>query len=117
MMSIFCFFFLVHKFLPSSELSKTIVDLTDRICKGSNFSKMLCQSDKSFSTVNCCVLSFWYLDQSLLTGFSGKTTLTVVKHTFIWNQSTKNMVKTWPISFSARAKPGVKPSRLGQNQE
>jgi hypothetical protein len=46
-------------------------------------------SDKSFSAVYFCFWSFRYLDQSLLTGFHGKSTVTVVKHACIWNQSTK----------------------------
>ena len=49
--------------------------------------------DKRFGTVNCCRWSFWYLDQSLLTGLHGKSTVTVVNHAFIWNQSTKQHVQ------------------------
>lgn len=108
-------FLLVHKFLPSFELSKTVRPDWQYLWRVKLF-KELCQSDKGFSTVNYYVLSFWYLDQSLLTGFSGKTTVTVVKHTFIWNQSTNNMANTWPIALTARKKSGVKKKWLRNNQ-
>jgi hypothetical protein len=56
-------------------------------------------SDKRFDTVYRYLWSSRYIDQSLLTGFHGKSTVTVVKHTFIWNQSTKqhDRIRRWII--------------------